>query len=186
MTVYLIRHGMTAGNLEKRYIGRTDEPLCEAGIRALGSLHYPVCSALVCSPMRRCTETAAILFPGQPYTVCEDLRECDFGRFEGKNYRELAGNRAYQEWIDSGGMLPFPGGESPAAFRARCVSAFRDVTAAHPECPSLALVVHGGTVMSILEALALPHRGYYDRMTENGHGWRCTWNGTHLMDPEAL
>ena len=29
--IILIRHGATAGNLERRYIGRTDEPLCEQG-----------------------------------------------------------------------------------------------------------------------------------------------------------
>ena len=39
MTVYLIRHGMNAGNREKRYIGRTDEPLCSEGIAALQKYH---------------------------------------------------------------------------------------------------------------------------------------------------
>ena len=37
-----IRHGATAGNLQRRYIGRTDEPLCPAGLdqaEALGALH---------------------------------------------------------------------------------------------------------------------------------------------------
>ena len=28
MKIVLIRHGATKGNLEKRYIGRTDEDLC--------------------------------------------------------------------------------------------------------------------------------------------------------------
>ena len=30
--IFFIRHGATEGNLRRRYIGRTDEPLCEAGI----------------------------------------------------------------------------------------------------------------------------------------------------------
>ena len=34
-TIYLVRHGKTAGNIEKRYVGSTDEPLCEAGIREI-------------------------------------------------------------------------------------------------------------------------------------------------------
>ena len=38
MTVYLIRHGQTQGNLERRYIGSTDQPLCPAGREALGPL----------------------------------------------------------------------------------------------------------------------------------------------------
>ena len=35
--VYLIRHGLTEGNRLRRYIGRTDEPLCAAGRAALSA-----------------------------------------------------------------------------------------------------------------------------------------------------
>ena len=51
---------------------------------------------------------------------CPLLKECDFGDFENKNYKELSGNPDYQAWIDSGGALPFPGGEDPEGFRNRC------------------------------------------------------------------
>ena len=46
------------------------------------------------------------------YTHLPEFTEIDFGEFEGKNYEELKGNDAYQKWIDSGGALPFPNGES--------------------------------------------------------------------------
>ena len=64
------------------------------------------------SPMRRCVQTAEILFPDTPREIVYGLQECDFGDFEGKNYAELSGDPAYQAWIDSGGTLAFPGGES--------------------------------------------------------------------------
>ena len=42
MKIYLIRHGMTAGNREKRYVGcHTDEDLCEEGIAQIQSNEYP-------------------------------------------------------------------------------------------------------------------------------------------------
>ena len=41
----------TAGNLEKRYIGRTDEPLCELGIAELKAGRYPGCETVIASPM---------------------------------------------------------------------------------------------------------------------------------------
>ena len=34
-TIHLIRHGICEGNLEGRYIGRTQSPLAQEGIQAL-------------------------------------------------------------------------------------------------------------------------------------------------------
>ena len=186
MNILLIRHGETAGNREKRYIGRTDERLCPEGIQALQQVSFPRCEVLVSSPMRRCLQTAEILFPVQKIHICEAFRECDFGGFEGKNYAELNGNPQYQAWIESGGMMPFPNGESPADFRARCCDGFRQMTDAFADAESIAFVVHGGTIMAILSRFALPHRDYYDWMTANAHGWLCHFNGQSLSVLEKL
>ena len=131
MRILLLRHGETAGNLEKRYVGRTNEGLTEAAIQALRQtsekrkqllygLLGPV-AAVYASPMRRCLETAALVFPekdfsGVPVRLVPGLSECDFGRFEYKNYRELSGDADYQRFIDSGGTDGFPGGEAVAQF----------------------------------------------------------------------
>ena len=48
----------------------------------------------------------------------------DFGAFEGHNYQELSGDPAYQRWIDSGGTLPFPEGESREEFIRRNVAGY--------------------------------------------------------------
>ena len=61
----LIRHGKTAGNLLGRYIGsRTDEPLCDEGREGLAGKQLPEVERLYVSPMKRCVETAEILWPG--------------------------------------------------------------------------------------------------------------------------
>ena len=75
MKILLIRHGKTAGNLEKRYIGRTDEPLCDAGISELKQTRFPRCGVLVSSPMLRCVQSAALLFPAQQIHICDAFRE---------------------------------------------------------------------------------------------------------------
>ena len=186
MKLLLIRHGLTAGNLEKRYIGRTDEPLCEAGIRQLKQMHYPECEVLTVSPMRRCTETAKLLFPHQTAHICDDFRECDFGAFEGRNYHELSGEPAYQAWIDSGGTGAFPRGESPAHFRERSCAAFTETVRKFASAKSVAMVVHGGTIMSVLAAFAQPHRDYFDWMTENGRGWLCEYERNIITILEKL
>lgn len=169
--IWLIRHGMTAGNLKGRYIGRTDERLCQEGKKALSELSYPVPDGLFVSPMIRCRETAEILFPGKVFRIIDQLSETDFGNFENKNYRELAGNPDYQAWIDSGGNLPFPGGENREDFRKRTLEGFQRVIAicSRENLQSAALIVHGGTIMTLMEAWGRPERDFYSWHVKNGH-----------------
>lgn len=180
MKIDLIRHGMTAGNIEKRYIGVTDEPLCTEGISALKGRTYPECGVLICSPMKRCIQTAQILFPNAAPQVFPGLRECDFGDFEEKNYRDLCDNMQYQLWIDSGGTLPFPNGEDPGNFRRRCCDEFMRAVKMYPAADRLTFVVHGGTIMSVMEKYAQPQRGYYSWQCPNGCGFRTEFDGEKI------
>ena len=186
--IILIRHGKTFGNTLGRYIGITDEELCPEGREELAALrecgqYRSICPDLVyVSPLRRCRQTAEILFPGVPQEICRNLRECDFGEFENKNYKELSGNPAYQAWVDSGGTLPFPGGESREAFQERCRVEFaRVLRALKRQAGSNAVfVVHGGTIMSILSAYAPQGAAdpFYRWQVKNGEGWRALWDET--------
>ena len=179
----LIRHGLTQGNREGRYIGcRTDEPLCAEGIAALQGQTVPPARRVFVSPMRRCLETAALLYPQADRVIVPDFRECDFGEFEGKNYAELNGRADYQAWIDSGGEAPFPGGESRAAFAARCADAF---AALDPEGEDCAVVAHGGTLMAIMERFARPRGGYFDFQVPCGQGFLLQANGEYARLPAA-
>lgn len=195
----LIRHGKTAGNLLGRYIGsRTDEPLCDEGREGLAGKQLPEVERLYVSPMKRCVETAEILWPGfdrKKMQKVTDLRECDFGDFENKNYKELSGNGDYQAWIDRNGTLPFPNGESMDAFKSRCLEAFarivEEVSGAEQEWIAsgktgifrAGIVVHGGTIMAILEQYGYPKAAYFDYQVKNGCGYRLTpVEGTRLWN----
>ncbi len=186
MKITLIRHGMTAGNREKRYIGKTDEVLCPEGIASLDGKKFLVPEILVSSPMKRCTQTAEILFPGKPYVICDDMRETDFGDFEGKNAAELSGDKHYQEWIDSGGRMQFPNGELPEDVLNRCCRGFDFITEKYSYAESIAFIVHGGTIMSVLDKYSEPHKDYYNWMTVNGSGWVCEFDGHTLIKPEKI
>lgn len=191
--LYLIRHGKTPGNACGRYIGTTDEALSPEGRQLLKRCHGPEVEVVYASPLRRCVETAEILWPAIPRKPASKLRECDFGEFENKNYRELAGNPAYQKWVDSGGTLPFPGGESGQAFRARCREGFLEALEEirRTGIRRAAFVVHGGTIMSILEAYAFPQKTFYDWQVKNGKGFRTWWDeseegGVRLYETECF
>lgn len=202
MIVTVIRHGRTQGNTERRYVGaRTDEGLSAEGRAELAVFRraeeVPGCLGkvlVVTSPMKRALETAEIMFPWCTDRVTVDeLRETDFGIFEGKTYEELSSDPerrdAYQAWIDSGGIAKIPGGESMEEARARSVEGFRKaVMAAFGEWKSgrrdavteggsgdateecaLIIVAHGGTVMSVMSSLF--GGDYYDYYTGNGEGY---------------
>lgn len=186
MRIIFIRHGKTAGNLEKRYIGRTDEPLCETGAAEIGLRDYPDCEIVISSPMKRCIQTAEMIYPGKNITVCNDLRECDFGDFEGRNYIELNGNIVYQKWIDSNGKMPFPNGESHEKFTDRCAAAFENMIGSFSEYSAISFVLHGGSIMAILEKYAVPKRGFYDYQVKNGCGFLTEFDGKKIMIAEEI
>lgn len=111
-----------------RYVGRTDESILPESRQEILSRkmknEYPPADIVFTSPMRRCIETAQIIYPGQRHIVIPDLRECDFGEFELKSHEELNGRADYQAWIESGGRDAFPGGESLDTVRKRCMRGF--------------------------------------------------------------
>lgn len=189
MNLILIRHGKTNGNLHKRYIGVTDEALCEQGIQELrqflkeGKYTFPgtdlTDATLLVSPLKRCIETATLLFPDRQMHIVNDFKECDFGEFENKNYAELADDARYQAFIDSNGTLPFPGGESQKDFKERIRQAALQ-TFSELDVRNCICIVHGGTIMSLLETFALPKKNFYAYQIKNGEGFLCTWENSSI------
>ncbi len=187
--VLLLRHGKTEANFEKRYIGsRTDIPLSDDGIKAIEDA-APVIREmagdkifLVASPMRRAVQTAGILFPYDRIHKKDNLREIDFGDFEGKNYEELNGNADYQKWIDSNGTLPFPNGEDRDGFIQRSISEFMSVVFESGEDETIVIICHGGNVMSIMSSLT--GKDYYDFMIGNmdGYSLNLTMENERIVD----
>jgi len=186
MEISFIRHGMTKGNAEKRYIGVTDEPLSPEGIAEFINKNYPPVDFVVVSGMKRCIETAEIIYPHNNAIIDSRLNECNFGDFEGKNYVELSGRDDYQRWIESNGKLPFPNGESLESFKYRCIGAFKDIVQEHHYKKSVAFIVHGGTIMSILEAFCDNGKSYFDYMCGNADGFICTWENEKCINIRSL
>lgn len=173
--IALIRHSVTGGNLLRRYIGSTDSPLAPEGIAlARGFFErgaVPKAGVLWTSPLRRCLETAEILYPKLTPLMAEELRECDFGAFEDRNHEALKDLPAYQDWIGGKGVPP--GGESREAFSERCRRGFLKILRAFSEMEedTAAAVVHGGSIMAVMETFASPEKPFYDWQTPNCGGF---------------
>ena len=188
MEIIFVRHGSTESNAVQKYLGRSDEPLCETGIAQAKARHdagLPPVDRVFVSPMLRCRQTAEIVFPSQAATVIDDFIEIDFGRFEGRTHDELmAKDRAYRAWLASGGSGEIPGGETRAQLTERSNGAFAQMLTLCGGCSRVAAVVHSGTIMGVVSSFMLPQRKFYDCYIGNCETLTFDWDGKNLLPVE--
>lgn len=180
MEVILLRHAQTQGNLERRYIGRTDEPLCREGVKeAIKTGIFPQVPLVYASPMIRCIQTASIKFPSARIITSNNLREMDFGRFEGKTADEMKDDLHYTAWVEGECLGECPGGESRMSFVTRSCVAFSEIVGENLRRGHsfVVIVAHGGTIMGIMERFARPGRQYFGWQVKNCSGFRARLDG---------
>ena len=117
--LWLVRHGETEWSAEGRHTGRMDIPLTAHGRERaleLGKfLAGTKFAAVLCSPLRRARETCEIAGFGGVAVVDEDLRERDYGIYEGRTTPEIQAEiPGWSVWKD-----PIIGGESVEQVGAR-------------------------------------------------------------------
>ncbi len=193
--LYLLRHGITQGNLDGVYVGGgTDQPLCEAGRQRLRALSerftYPHADTVFCSPMRRAVETAEQLFPdAKDKILLAGLRESGFGEFEGRRVTELVHDEHFKRWMDPAAHYTPEGGEAAADFHARCAETllgmFEFMMKTGRE--AAVCVTHGGVIMSMLAQCAMPRRAPEKWMADDGCGYllQCSpelWMRDHIVE----
>ena len=175
--IHLIRHGAIDETLSGKYIGTTDPPLSDTGKLALKKLAfthaYPQPPVVFTSPLKRCTQTCAVLFPERKPLVIADLSECNFGEWEGKTAEELKDSEDFQKWLAGDNSVKPPRGESNADFVRRVCKIFESIVeglmkTGSTEC---AVVTHGGVIMTLLAVYGLPQAKPFEWAMENGCGY---------------
>jgi broad specificity phosphatase PhoE len=136
--VMLVRHGETQWSLSGQHTSRTDLPLTERGrerARALaGDLAGRRFALVLCSPLRRARETCELAGFGGVMQLCDDLREWDYGEYEGLTTLEIRErDPGWVLWRDG-----CPGGESPEQVGARADRALERLRAAGGEAIAFA------------------------------------------------
>jgi alpha-ribazole phosphatase len=175
--IHLIRHGITKANLNGQYVGVTDIPLCERGRQELKHLKetysYPQATAFYSSPLSRCVETANILYPDAALNLVEELKECDFGDWEGKTSKELEKNENFIKWLKGGQVGAPPNGENKSDFGKRICTGFEQIVEKllRTNTESAAVFTHGGVIMSLLSMYGLPEKKFYEWLIANGCGY---------------
>ena len=136
--IFLIRHGETEWSRSGRHTGRTDVPLTDEGRRsaeAIREVVEPLQLDVWTSPLQRARETSRLAgFPSAQ--IDEDLREWDYGVYEGRTTLDI--RKETPEW--SVWLSPIPNGESLDEVAGRARRVIERVT---QNAGDVALFAHG-------------------------------------------
>ncbi|MFG6118023.1 histidine phosphatase family protein [Thalassobacillus sp. B23F22_16] len=200
VSIYFIRHGMTQWNIEKRYLGHSDEPILPELLhdsrllkQQLSALSF---DQIFTSDLRRCMETAEYLVPNKPACADPNLREMNFGDWEGYTHQELQNDLRYQHWISQWQTSSPPNGEDYPSFRRRVRSFLIELLAIN-NSRNVLVVTHGGIIREIMNgfipgltftATKIPNGGGI-RMVfkQDGGDWKCSsWSVVPIVGKESL
>ena len=152
----LVRHGKTEWNEAGRYIGRSDIGLSAFGLREAEALGQRLAGeridAIYCSNLKRAVQTAQVITSGRDVELvtCEELREMDFGEFEGLTLEEIRQRRPeFDWWTGRDADMEFPQGESVRRVASR-VGPFAGRLERYAEGETVLIVSHGGTLRALI------------------------------------
>jgi len=180
--IHLLRTGSTVNDPEKLYVGQSDVPLSGRGRKTLKQmakeLPYPLVEHVYTSPLVRCVQTAEILYPNYQPQLVEGLEDMNLGRFEGKSFDELRDDAYFTCWLEDSFNNTPPGGEKVLDFTQRTTAAFDGVVRQmmRDKVSDAAVVTHGGVIMALMAAIALPRLPIHQWASDNGSGYTLLTN----------
>lgn len=202
--IYLIRHGQTISNIERRIQGQSDSPLTDLGkqqadrlAKRLGHLSF---DAVYSSDLGRALSTAERLTKAMALPVYQDprLREIGFGRAEGSSWDDMQQSHpdVCFDWYHHKAYACMPEGESREDATRRVVELLTELTSRHNGQRVMA-ITHGSVLACLLTwVLQIPkgirpfclieNTGVNILRYKNGTWKIKTWNDTsHLYGDEA-
>jgi alpha-ribazole phosphatase len=160
--VYLVRHGETPWNVERRFQGQLNVELSPAGLEQANAVAAwlagrPVqFSAIYSSDLKRAAETAAVIGErvGKVPQLDPRLREINVGEWTGLLADEVEQKYpgALMEWHERIDRYTIPGGESIPTVQKRLLAAYRALLDRH-DGEAIIIVSHGAALSALLVAL---------------------------------
>lgn len=143
--IYITRHGQTNWNVQKKVMGRCDEPLNETGLNQAEETRKNLLDAdidlIICSPLKRARQTAEIINKDRNIPIMFDERiiERDFGEFEGMETKDFDFHGYWNYYKN----MHFESAENIQLFFKRVYDFLDDITKKY-EGKKVLLVAHGG------------------------------------------
>ncbi|MDQ6597400.1 histidine phosphatase family protein [Bacillus salipaludis] len=183
VVIALFRHGLTEANKRKAYLGWTDSPIC------IGEIKVPVKSVYdgyFSSDLKRCIETAKIFFPNTNPKLLKELREINFGAWDGKTYDELKEDSRYQKWLSDPFQYYPPDGESFQQFQKRIQAGWRQMVdeILLKDLQSCVVITHGGVIRQLLTKYAPEKKEFWEWQSPHHRGFELTTNREALRRGE--
>lgn len=180
MAITLFRHGITEANKRQEYLGWGDSPLCmesssKVSLKAAYDLYFS-------SDLNRCVETLLDYLPHAKPILLHELREMNFGMFEGKTYEQLKGQRAYQDWIEKPFAVTPPDGEDFNSFSYRVDSAWEKIIneMKRLNVRKSFIMTHGGVIRLILTKYAPVEKDFWDWPIPHNLGYELVFEKDSL------
>jgi broad specificity phosphatase PhoE len=157
--IFLIRHGETDWNRIRRFQGRSDVPLNQAGrdqARALAlALKDESLMAMYSSPLGRAMETARLIkvfHTETPLFEEEGLIEMDLGDFDGMEAQQWIAQYPdfHKAWLETPASVTMPGGENLQEVQARAIDTLERITRLYPSETTLLICSHNFVNLTIL------------------------------------
>ncbi|MFC8921849.1 histidine phosphatase family protein [Cellulosimicrobium sp. NPDC057127] len=194
-TVLLVRHGRTTANAGGILAGRARGVRLDAvgrdqAVRAAERVAGVPLARVVTSPLERCRQTARALVERQgeaPEQVVErGITECDYGQWQGRALKDLAGEPLWKVVQTQPSAAAFPGGESLAAMQSRSVAAIRrhdaEVAERYGADAVWAAVSHGDVIKSVLADALGMHLDLFQRIVVGPASVSIVRYGPHRPD----
>jgi broad specificity phosphatase PhoE len=159
--VYLIRHGETEWNKKRRYLGHTD-----IGLNSNGRLQAKRVRNILCgepihkvyaSDLKRAVHFSRLIFKDIAAETMPQLREINFGVFEGMTYKEIIKKYAkiYNKWLLSPFEAIIPDGDKLKDFRKKILKTYKKLVLQNSG-KTIAIVTHAGPIRMILNDILRP------------------------------
>lgn len=181
--VYMVRHGETDWNVERRFQGQLDVELSKTGLRQAAAVarwlaQQPVnFSAIYSSDLKRASRTALIIGARLDLVPILDpaLREINAGDWQGLVPSEIEARfpGKLDEWHEKIDTFTLPGGESIPLVQERVFRAYQQIVEQHPG-EAIIIVSHGAALAALMAAL-------HDwELVETWHTRRARMGNTHV------
>jgi broad specificity phosphatase PhoE len=160
--IYLVRHGQTDWNKDRRVQGWTDIKLNKEGVKEAKKIgEYfkdKVIHAIYSSPLKRALQTAKEIARHKKYSIhkVDEFREGRFGIFEGVRYEDVVKHKDFREGLEKQGHFHYrpPQGESYGDIYERVSEKLDKIVEGHRD-EQILIVTHGGVVRSIAHKIGL-------------------------------